>query len=91
MTTLQKLRGNSMLRVPTLGRTLRIYRQGARLGLFSFVATVVVYNLPWRLIPAAGETLQMLVTTAGFYLSAALSGSLTPNDVDVDSASQRWL
>lgn len=91
MTTLQKLRGTSMLRVPTLGRTLTIYRQGARLGLFSFVATVVLYNLPWRLIPAAGETLQVLVTAAGFYLSATLSSSLTPNDVDVDSASQRWL
>ena len=49
MLTLQKLRGDSMLRVPTLGRTLTLYRQGGRLALSSFLATVVLFNLPWRL------------------------------------------
>ncbi|CAN5495731.1 hypothetical protein BH10PSE18_BH10PSE18_08560 [soil metagenome] len=91
MTTLQQLRGDSMLRVPTLRRTLTLYRQGARLALFSFFATVVLCNLPWRLIPAVGEILQMLVAAVGFYLSAALISSLTPNDVDADTASRRWL
>lgn len=80
-----------MLRVPTLRRTLTLYRQGARLALFSFFATVVLCNLPWRLIPAVGEILQMLVAAVGFYLSAALISSLTPNDVDADTASRRWL
>lgn len=91
MSTLQRLRGDSMLRVPTLGRTLTLYRQGARLALFSCVATVVLCNLPWRLVPVVGEILQMLVAAVGFYLSAALIGSLTPNDVNADTASQRWL
>jgi hypothetical protein len=91
MSTLQKLRGDLMLRVPTLGQTLTLYRQGARLALFSFFATVVLCNLPWRLIPTVGEILQVLVAAVGFYFSAALIGSLTPNDVDADTASRRWL
>ena len=57
MSMLQKLRGDLMLRVPILGRTLTLYRQGARLALFSFFATVVLCNLPWRLIPTVGEIL----------------------------------
>uniref|UniRef100_UPI00104C878A hypothetical protein n=1 Tax=unclassified Variovorax TaxID=663243 RepID=UPI00104C878A len=91
MSTLQKLRGDSMLRVPTLGRTLTLYRQGGRLALFSFLATVVLFNLPWRLIPAVGEILQMLVAAVGFYFSAVLLGSLTPNDADADTASRSRL
>lgn len=91
MSTLQKLRGDSMLRIPALGRTLTLYRHGARLALFSFAATSVLCNLPWRVIPAVGEILQMLVVSVGFYFSAALLGSLTPNDVDADTASRRWL
>ncbi|MDP9993918.1 hypothetical protein J2W28_004381 [Variovorax boronicumulans] len=89
MSTLHKLRGALMLRVPVLGRTLTLYRQGARSALFSFLATVVLCNLPWRLIPAVGEILQMLVAAFGFYFSAALIGSLTPDDVDADTASRR--
>lgn len=91
MSTLQELRGHSMLRVPTLGCTLTLYRKGARLAFLSFVVTVVLCNLPWHLIPAVGEMLQMLVAAVGFYLSATLFSSFTPNDVDADSASQRWL
>ncbi len=91
MSALQKLRGDSMLRVPTLGRTLTLYRQGGQLALFSFFATVVLCNLPWHLIPAAGQILQMLVAAVGFYFSAALMASLTPDDVDAATSSQRWL
>ncbi|MDQ0073355.1 hypothetical protein J2W34_005163 [Variovorax boronicumulans] len=91
MSTLQKFRGDSTLRTPMLGRTLTLYRQGAWFALFSFLATVVLFNLPWRLIPVAGEILQMLVAAVGFYLSAALIGSLAPNDVDAETASRRWL
>jgi hypothetical protein len=91
MSTLQKLREDSMLRVATLGRTLKLYRQGARLALFLFLATVVLCNLPWRLIPAVGELLQMLVVAVGFYFSAARMGSLTPNDVDADTVSRHRL
>ncbi|MGJ7558472.1 hypothetical protein ACSFBI_31190 [Variovorax sp. RB3P1] len=91
MSALQKLRGDSMLRVPTLGRTLTLYRQGGRLALFSFFATAMLCNLPWHLIPAVGEILQMLVAAVGFYFSAALMGSITPDDVDADTSSRRWL
>lgn len=91
MSTLQKLRGDPLLKTPMLGRTLTFYRQGARLGLLAFIATVVLLNLPWHLIPAVGEMLQMLVAAVGFYLSAAWAGSLTPDGVDAETASRRWL
>lgn len=91
MTTLQRFRGDSMLRVPMLGRTLTLYRRGASFALFSFFATVLLFNLPWHVIPAVGGILQLLVGGLGFYFSAALIGSLTPNDLDGDTASRRWL
>lgn len=91
MSTLQKFRGDSMLKVPLLGRTLTLYRQGAWLALFLFLATMSLCNLPWRLVPAVGEILQLLIAVVGFYLSAALIGSFTANDVDTATASRRWL
>ncbi|MGJ7511812.1 hypothetical protein [Variovorax sp. GT1P44] len=90
MSTLQKHRGEPKIKVPTLGRTLTIYRQGARIGLFSVMATLVLFNLPWRLIPVVGEILQLLVAAVGCYLSVALMSSLTPNDMDADTAATRW-
>lgn len=91
MTTLQQLRGDPMAKVSILGRTLTLYGQGAGLGMFLFVATVVLSNLSWRLIPAVGEILQMLLAAIGFYLSAALIGSFTANGVDTKRASRSWL
>ncbi|MBO9642979.1 MAG: hypothetical protein J7603_07620 [Pseudacidovorax sp.] len=91
MTTLQRFRGDAMLRVPMLGRTLTLYRRGAWFALFCFFATVLLCKLPWHLIPGVGGILQLLVAAIGFYLSAALVSSLTPNDVDGDTASRRWL
>lgn len=91
MSTLQKLRGDPKIEIPIGGRTLTIYKQGTRAGLFSLVATVVLFNLPWRWIPGLGDILQMLVVAVGFYLSAALIGSFTPAAVDAESSSRRWL
>lgn len=91
MTTLQKLRGDPRIQIPMGRRKLTIYRQGGRAGLFSFVATVVLFNLPWRWIPGLGDILQMLVVAVGFYFSAALIGSFTPAAVDAESSSRRWL
>ncbi|WP_219215772.1 hypothetical protein [Variovorax boronicumulans] len=90
MTTLQKLRGDPRIEIPLRGRTLTIYGQGARLGLFSFVATVVLFNLPWHWIPGLGDVLQALVAAAGFYLSAALIGSLRPTAMDAETSSRPW-
>lgn len=90
MSILQKLRGDPKVEIPLWGRKLTIYRQGAQLGLFSFVATVVLFNLPWRWIPGLGEILQMLFATVGFYLSAALIGSLTPKGLGAEISSRRW-
>ncbi|MGJ7545275.1 hypothetical protein [Variovorax sp. LT1R16] len=90
MSTLQKLRGDPKTEIPMGSRTLTIYTQGARLGLFSFVATVVLFNLPWRWIPGMGDILQALVAAVGFYLSAALIASLTPTPMDAATSSRRW-
>lgn len=91
MLTLQALRGEPMCSLPLRGRTLTLYRQGTWWGLFSAFATFVLFNLPWHLVPSVGEILQPLVAAIGFYLSAALMGSLAAHGVDAHSASRRWL
>lgn len=91
MSTLKTLRGEPMFTLPMLGRTLTLYREGARLALFLAPATFVLFNLPWHLIPVAGDVFQALVAAIGSYLCAALLGSLTADGVDADAASSRWL
>lgn len=91
MSTFHKLRGDPRIEVPLWGRKLTIYRQGARLGLFSFVATAVLFSVPWRWVPGMGDILQASVAAVGFYLSAALIGSLTPTAMDAETSSRCWL
>lgn len=91
MSTLQKLRGAPFHRMPLLGRTLTLYGPGARRGGLVALATVLLFNLPWRLIPAVGEALQPAMAVMGFYGAATLIGSLTDPGLDETSAARRWL
>lgn len=88
---LRRLRGEALCKVPMLGQTLTLYRQGALCDLFVGLATVVLFNLPWRWIPHVGDVLQLLVAVAGFYLAAALMGARAPDGMDAEKAASRWL
>lgn len=91
MSILKRLRGEPRSTMPFLGQTLTFYRQGVQLGLFTGLATFVVFNLPWHLLPAGGQIFQGLTTVVGCYLAAAVMASRAPAEIDPEDAAARWL
>lgn len=91
MSMLQRLRGETKTTVPMFGHTLTLYRQGSYVGLSVGFATFVVFNLPWHLMPAFSQVLQLLTAGVGFYLAAALMASRAPTELDATDAAARWL
>jgi len=91
MSMLRRLRGEPRTTLPLLGAKLTLYRQGSSLALFVALATFVLFNLPWHLVPVAGALLQPLTAAVGAYLTATLMASRTPMDMGTDDAAARWL
>ena len=79
MSLLRRLRGEPGTTLPLFGQTLTLYAQGSRLGFAIGVATFVAFNLPWHLIPLAGQALQLLTGAVGWYMAAVLMGSRAPS------------
>lgn len=77
--------------MPLLCQTLTLYRQGSYVGLSVGFATFIAFNLPWHLVPASGQVLQLPTAGVGFYLAAALMASRTPAEMDATDAAARWL
>jgi hypothetical protein len=91
MSLLRRLRGEPRTTLLLLGQTLTLYRQGSQLGLFVGLATFAAFNLPWHLIPAAGQPLQLLTAGVGSYFAATLMASRAPFGMDATDAAARWL
>ena len=91
MSWLRRLRGGPSTTLLFLGQNLTLYRQGGQLGLFVGLATLAVFNLPWHLIPVAGQPFQILSSGVGFYFAATLMASRTPSEMDATDAAVRWL
>lgn len=91
MSMLRRLRGEAKTTMPFFGQTLTLYRQGSYGGLCVAFATFVAFNLPWHLIPAAGQMLQLLTAGVGFYVAATLMASRAPSEMDAADAAARWL
>jgi hypothetical protein len=91
MPLLQRLRGEPAFTMPCLGRTLTLYRQGSRLGLFAGLGTIALFNLPWHLVPGGAEVAQPLAAVVGAYFAATLIASRAPAGTDASDAASRWL
>lgn len=91
MSMLRRLRGEPRATLLFLGQTLTLYRQGSYGGLSVAFATLVAFNLPWHLIPASGQMVQLLTAGVGFYVAATLTASRAPSEMDATDAAARWL
>ena len=89
MPSLRALRGQPLTRLPWGRQSLTLYRQDAGLALACALGTLVLFNLPWHWLGAAvGEFVPLLIAAVGFYLAAALIGSLGAPGQD---SADRWL
>jgi hypothetical protein len=91
MSILRALRGAPMVTLPVLGQNLTLYRKGSKFGLSVGVATVVLFQLPFRLLSDAGQLLQLLIAACGFCLAATLVASRGPAGVREKDVAKRWL
>jgi hypothetical protein len=88
---LQRLRGEVLQKVPCLGQTLFLYKQGFVLGIFTGLATLILFNLSWHFVPYAGQAVQLVIAVIGSYVSANLIGARVPNGCPSEVAAKRWI
>lgn len=91
MSLLQRLRGEVLQQVPCLGQTLFLYKQGFLLGIFTALATLILFNLSWHFFPHGGGAIQLVIAAIGSYVSANLIGARAPNGCPPEVASKRWI